>query len=97
MKTVAFDLVTLCCIDLVFLVPSKADEFRPDMIVINANAITVDHDNSRAEAFAIQGGRFILSPSSSSRKMHRQSRAKRVTLSIGRVPSPGRPGVRSHM
>jgi len=59
MKTAAVNFVTLCCVALAFLVPVRAEEFCPDLIVMNANVITVDHRNSRAEAFAIRIGRLL--------------------------------------
>ncbi len=39
--------------------PPVAAAFQPDLVVLNANVITVDDDQPRAEAFAIHQGKFI--------------------------------------
>ncbi len=42
-----------------FASAASAEEFFADLVVINANVITVDDENPRAEAFAIKNDKFI--------------------------------------
>src|SRR5512133_1029592 len=44
--------------------PSMVDE-NEDLLVFNANIYTMDESMPRAEAFAVQGGRFVAVGSSS--------------------------------
>lgn len=43
----------------VFLSQAAAEEFYADLVVVNANVITVDEENSHVEAFAVKNDRFI--------------------------------------
>ncbi|MGA2773214.1 MAG: amidohydrolase [Bryobacteraceae bacterium] len=43
-----------------FLLFAAGAAFGADLIVVNANVITVDHSKPRAEAFAIDNGRFTV-------------------------------------
>ena len=42
-----------------FASAAPAEEFFADLVIINANVITVNDENSRAEAFAIKNDKFI--------------------------------------
>ncbi|UCC97296.1 MAG: amidohydrolase, partial [Phycisphaerales bacterium] len=51
--------IVLFCVVLALFCPAKAKEFSGDLVVVNARVITVDHENPRAEAFAVKGDTFI--------------------------------------
>ena len=55
MKKAAF----LCVLFVAFLSEAEAKEFCADLVVVNANVITVDNENPRAEAFAVESDKFI--------------------------------------
>lgn len=59
MKIVAFTHAVLFCIMSGYLSQVCAKEFYADLVVVNANVITVDHDNPRTEAFAVKSEKFI--------------------------------------
>jgi predicted amidohydrolase YtcJ len=59
MKTKAVNGAVFFCVVLAFLSEAQATEFCADLIVTNANVITVNANNARAEALAVKGDRFI--------------------------------------
>lgn len=59
MKRSTFPCVVLFCVVAAFLSPTRAKEFHADLVVVNANVITVDQANTRAEAFAVKGDSFV--------------------------------------
>jgi len=59
MNKAMFTILVLLLAVLVPLSRAGAEEFGADLVVVSANVITVNRENSRAEAFAVKGDRFI--------------------------------------
>ena len=57
-KTTLTYFVILCVVIALFS-QAKAKEFCADLVTVNANVITVDDENPRAEAFAVKSTKFI--------------------------------------
>jgi len=55
------DVIWACVLFMIIIFPSKAaaEEFAADLVVLNANVITIDANNPRTEAFAVLNGRII--------------------------------------
>ena len=62
--------VIFACVTFSVLFPSRIQAEKPtaDLVVVNANIITIDADNPRAEAFAVIGERIIAVGSTSEMK-----------------------------
>jgi predicted amidohydrolase YtcJ len=59
MNKANFTRTVLLCAVFAFLSQAGAKEFHADLVVVNANVITVDHEDRRAEAFAVKNDKFI--------------------------------------
>ncbi|MHC4725407.1 MAG: hypothetical protein ACYS9V_14395, partial [Planctomycetota bacterium] len=59
MNKANFTRAVLLCAVFAFLSQAGAKEFYADLVVVNANVITVDHEDPRAEAFAVKNDKFI--------------------------------------
>ena len=67
---------------------APAEEFAADLVVLNANVITIDTDSPRAEAFAVMNGRIIAVGSNSSIRAF-IGKTTRVMDVQGKTVTPG--------
>ncbi len=84
------EVVLVSVLFVIIMFPSKvpAQDFTADLVILNANVITIDANNPRAEAFAVINGRIIAVGTTSGIKTL-IGKATKVIDAQGKTVTPG--------